>query len=184
MADECHRLRAEGDDRQRPILWWIGHDADVRLVVHDRLDDLVRMQALELDADLGVERHEPLQVMAHVMQSDGINGGHADGAVDLGLDRGDLRLRLFPGFEHPAAGQIEALPLGGHGERPTGAVDEAHAQLTLELLDGLAGRRLGDVVDLGAAGEAPEPDDVAVEAKGLEMHRIAILHNQYYLYLR
>src|SRR5262249_23830793 len=52
MAHERHRLGAERHDRQRAVGRRIRHDADVGLALHHRLDHLVRVQALQLDACL------------------------------------------------------------------------------------------------------------------------------------
>jgi hypothetical protein len=70
-----------------------------------------------------------------------------------------LGLGLLPGLEDAAGGGVERLPLAGDDERSLRAVDEGHAELPLELLDGLAGRGLRDEVLLGAPGERPQSHD-------------------------
>jgi len=47
----------------------IGHDADVGLAGEHGSTNLVRVQALELDAGLRVERHELLHRPTHVVQA-------------------------------------------------------------------------------------------------------------------
>ena len=176
MADEGHGLLAQRHHAERAVGRRVGHDAEVGLAGQHRFHDLVGMQALELDAGLGIERHELLHRPAHVVQADRVDGRHPHGAVDPGLDGGHLGLGLLPGLEDAAGGHVEGLALPGDHEGPLGAVDQHHAELRLELLHGLAGRRLGDEVLLGPAREGPEPDDVAVEPERFEVHAVSLLH--------
>ena len=135
-----------------------------------RLHHLVRMQALEQHPRLRVGGHERLHVPAHVVQPDRVDGGHPHRAVDALPRGGQLGPRLLEALQQGAAGLVEGLPLLGGQERAARAVQQDRVQLALELLDGLARRGLGDRVGGGAAGEAPEPDHVAVELEGLEVH--------------
>ncbi len=52
-----------------------------------RLDDLVRVQALELNARFRIERHEALHVAAHVVEADRVDRRHPHRSVDPRLHR-------------------------------------------------------------------------------------------------
>src|SRR2546425_11056393 len=82
---------------------------------------------------------------------------------------------LFRSLADGAARLVEGLALGRDDERTPGAVDQGHAELGLELLDCLTRGRLRDEVLLGPARERAEPDDVAIEAQGLQVHGPIIL---------
>ena len=144
--------------------------ADVGLPAHHRLHDLVRVQALELDQGFGILRPELLHGPAHVVQPHRIDGRHPDGAGDARLDGAHLGLGLLPGVQDPSGRLVERPALPGDDERALGPIDQGHAQLRLELLDRLAGGGLGDEVLVGAPRERAQPDDVAVEAQGLQVH--------------
>ncbi len=150
MAHDGHRLHAQRHDGERAVRRRVGHDPQVHVAVRHRLHHLVRVQALELDVRLRVERGELLHGAADVVQADGVDGGHAHGAVEPRLDGGHLRLRFLPRLEHRAARLVERLTLGAHRKRALGPIDEGGAHLGLELLDSLAGRGLGNEVLLGA----------------------------------
>ena len=176
VAYQGHGLLAQRHDAQRPVGRRIGHDTDVGLAAQHRLHDLVRMQALELDQGFGVLRPELLHGPAHVVQPHRVDGRHPDRAGDARLDGTDLGLGLLPGVQDPPGRLVERPPLPGDDERTLGPIDQGHAQLRLELLNGLAGGRLGDEVLVGAPREGAQPDDVAVEAQGLQVHGPSLHH--------
>ena len=158
------------DDLERPRRDRVGEDPEVRLVVHDRLDDLVRVQAFEQHPRLRIRRLERLHVPAHVVQADRVDRGDPDRAVDALPGRLDLDARLLEVLQQRSARLVEEPPLLRRLKRAPGAVEQRHVQVALELLDGLARRRLGDPVRRRAAREAPQADHVAVELEGVEVH--------------
>ena len=176
VDDDHHGLGAEVDDLERPRRDRVGEDPEVGLVVQHRLDDLVRVQAFQQHPRLGIRRHERLHVPAHVVQADRVDRGDADRALDALPGRLELAARLLEVLQQRPAGLVEALALLRRLERAPGAVEQRHVQLALELLDGLARRRLGDPVRRRAAGEAPQADHVAVELEGVEVHSEARYH--------
>ena len=101
------------------------------------------------------------------------------GACGCEVNTGDgagLRLGFLPGGQNHSAGVVEGRPFGRHDERALGAIDQGDAEMVLELPQGLAGRRLGHEALLGAPREAPEADDVAVEAQRLQVHGPSLHH--------
>jgi len=85
------------------------------------------------------------------------------------LHRGDLGFAFSHVRARPST-LVEGLPLGRHHEGPLRPSSQRHPQIALELLDRLAGRRLGHEVLFGAAGERPKADDIAIEAQRFQMH--------------
>ena len=104
------------DDLERPRRDGVGQDPEVGLVVDDRLDDLVRMQALEQHPRLRIRRLERLHVPAHVVQADRVDRGDPDRAVDALPGGLDLGARLLEVLQQRSARLVEEPPLlGRHG---------------------------------------------------------------------
>ena len=146
VDDEHHGLGAQGHDLERPRRHRVGEDAEVRLVVQHRLHHLVRVQAFEQHPRLRIRRHEGLHVAAHVVQADRVDRGDPDRAFHALPGRRSSTRAFSKPCSSVAAGLVEELPLLRGQERAPGAVEQRHVQLALELLDGLARRRLGDPV--------------------------------------
>ena len=139
------------DDLERPRRDRVGEDPEVRLVVHDRLDDLVRVQAFEQHPRLRIRRLERLHVPAHVVQADRVDRGDPDRAVDALPGRLDLDARLLEVLQRAFGMPRRRAAPPPSPEAGAGAVEQRHVQVALELLDGLARRRLGDPVHRRAA---------------------------------
>ena len=93
--------------------------------------------------------------------------GHEDhiGSVGQALHGGAV--------EQVEAPVEEDLPLRRQLPRPPGAVDEGHPEARLELVDRLAGARLGDAVLRRPPGEAVVTDHVAEDLERFELHRFS-----------
>ena len=102
----------------------------------------------------------------------GVDGGdhhlaHQRRGRGLTVHRADAALEIVVAIDQLAALAREHFTGGCELGRTDRAVDQLDAQLLLELLDALAHRRLGDAVELGSFGEAPQGRDVAEEAKAV-----------------
>jgi hypothetical protein len=128
------------------------------------------MQALQPHAGLRVRGHERLHVAAHVVQPHRVDGGHPHRPLHPLPRGGEIGPRLFESLEQRPAGVVEGAALVGGQERTAGAVEQRGVELGLQLLDGLARRGLRDGIGGGPAGDAAQPDHVAVELQRLEVH--------------
>jgi hypothetical protein len=176
VADEHHGLLAEREHLERPVRRGVREDPEVGLVPQHGLDHLVRVEALQQDARVGVHRHERLHVAAHVVESDRVDRGHADAALDALPRGGELRPGLVELRQESPAGLVEPSSFRGRLERPAGAVQELNVEVRLELLDRLARRGLGDPAQCAAARDAAEAHHVAVELQCLDLHTLSLLY--------
>ena len=142
MAHHGHRLLAERHDGEPAGRRRIGHDPDIRVVADDRLDHLVRVDELELDPRLRIERHEALLVATQIVQSDRVNGRDPHRTVDPRLHGSDLGPGFLPAVEERPARGVKGIALGRDHEGALGPIEQRHAELLLELLNGLARRGL------------------------------------------
>ncbi len=104
------------------------------------------------------------------MEPHRVDGRHARRPLHALLGHLELRPGLLEPLQQRPAGLVEGVPLFRGLERAPRAVEQGQIELRLQLLDGLAGRGLGDAIGRGAAREAPEPDHVAVELEGVQVH--------------
>ena len=78
-ADHDHLFLAPGQHRQVTRPAGERHQSEVGLFVADPLIDLVRVEVLHLHFRIPVVGLEALDVLPHVAEADGIDGGHANG---------------------------------------------------------------------------------------------------------
>ena len=93
-------------------------------------------------------------------------------AARLPRDVGDGGLGLVDGIEDPLGALVEDRALLGRLQAPGGAVEEPHAEVTLELGDAGGGDRGGDALVAAGRGhraELVDPDE------GLEVVHVAHL---------
>ena len=98
------------------------------------------------------------------MQPDRINRGHAHQPGDLRPQRADAGLYRVVEFQHLAKAFEAGLSFRREHEA-LAAIDKLHAEMPLDPMDRLRGRRLADVVERSPAGEALVMDDIAEDAK-------------------
>ncbi len=174
VEDEHHGLLAERQHLERATRRGVREDAEVDLVAEDRLDHLVRVQALQEDARVGVHRHEGLHVAAHVVKPDRVDRGHPDGALHALPGRRQVGPGPLEACQEGPARLVEASPLLRRLDRPPGAVQQLDVELGLELLDRLARGGLGHPALGAAPGDAPESHDVAEELERLDLHGLQL----------
>src|SRR5215471_10382835 len=163
MAYEDHGLGMPRHDRQRPVQRRKGKDAEIGFVVDDGFDDLVWMQVRQPDLRVRVSLRELLRINAHIVQADGINHRHADGAADKSPLGCDLGLRFFKVIQENHAGIKELLSFGCHHEGPFRPIDELGAELLLELANRLACSGLRNPVRGCTKRKASRPDHIAIQ---------------------
>ena len=123
---------------------------------------LIGVQVLDVDLGGGVLALEALDVVAHVAEADGIDGGDLDGGAASGAGAADRRLQFQVLLDQSLAALVVDLAQRRQLQRPLEAVDQLDAQPLFELADDQAGRRLGEVVvgrrlrDAAAAGHVAE----------------------------
>ena len=170
ITDEHHGLGAPGQHGEGPIGWRVGEDTQVGLIVQDRLNHLVRVKVFEAHPGLGEHGHEPLGMGAHDVDADRVDRRDTDDADNLGASGGDGAAEAVKSIEELLAPLIELMPLGRQHEGPLAAVDEEDVHVGFELLHGLAGSRLGHLIEGGTLREAVQPDDIAVELEHIQIH--------------
>ena len=170
-TNQHHPLRAQRNHLQVGRGGGIGDDPQVDFAVQDRVIDLVGPQVFQPHLGLGITPHEVLHAAAHVVQPDGVDRGHAHQPGDLHAKRADAGLDRIVEFQDLAKALETGLALGREHEGPLGAIDQLHAEMLLDAMDRLGGRRLADFVEDRPAGEALVLDDIAEDADGLDVHR-------------
>ena len=170
-ADQHHPLRAQGDDVQVGRGGWIGDDAQVDFAVEHRLVDLVRAQVFQPHLGLRIAAHEILHAAAHVVQPDRVDRRHADQPGNLHAERADAGFDRVVEFQHLAKAVETGLSFRGQHEGPLRAIDQLNAEMPLQAMDRLRGRRLADFVQRRPAGEALVLDDIAEDADRLDVHK-------------
>ena len=114
---------------------------------------------------------EVLHPLRHVVHVDRVDGGNADDRVAAGPGVLHPRDDILVFLQHLAAAVVEKFPLVGEFPRAAGAVNERDAQILLNVLHGLAGAGLQNVIGLGAAREAAEPGHVAINFQRFNLHQ-------------
>ena len=130
------------------------------------------MEVFQSHVGLWIAAHKLLHRAAHVMQSNGIDSGHAHAASHLLVQCPYLVLqRLITGnnFSTPVE---KNLPLARGCQGSLGSFDELDSEPSLELADHLAGPRLRNAVLIGRTGKAAASDNIAKNLKGFQIHRI------------
>ena len=90
------------------------------MVLLDPLVDSRWMVVLQSHVGLGVLRKKPLHVLAHQVQPDGINRGHADAPIDLVVHRPHFLFEGLVSLDELAALGVVMLALRREDERSLG----------------------------------------------------------------
>src|SRR5678815_1226207 len=123
------------------------------------------------DLCLRVARVELLGVKAHVLQAHRVDYGNPHHAPEQFALLGDLGLYLFELLDQLLA-RIEELPaLRSDHERTLRPINQRRTELHLQLTNGLARRRLRDMMRRGTQRKATRPDHFTIERQGLKVHK-------------
>ena len=148
----------------RPMSDWVAEDVSVHAVgVH----------VLDLDCRVRRQPVEAVDVLAQVVQPNGVDRRHPDRVPGRLLAPPHRVLQLVIALDELLAALKEQLALRRQPPRPHGAVDELRAQAVLDLPYSLAGRRLAHRVGCRGPRKALVPDNVAENAERLKVHGAA-----------
>ena len=107
-----------------------------------------------------------------MVEPDRVNRGHSDRSHDrvFVLERLDTVFELEVAIDQVLAALVIHLALRREHQRTLGTIDQLHPQPHLELVDGLARRRLRDPVFRGPPRKTRPPHDVTENLQRLELH--------------
>ena len=131
---ENHFFITPGDSGEVAGGLGVADEAEVGFIGQHGLTNAVGTKIL--DFQLGVREAAvklPLQ-LGHFAESDGVDGGDADGAGNVGFDAGERSVKFVLVSEGVFAKAGEDLTRGGEGQGAAGAVYQRCAQFPFDFL--------------------------------------------------
>ena len=131
------------------------------------------MHVLDVDVRAGDRCAKPVDVLAEIVESDGIDGCQPDRVAGRILSPLHRFFELVVAVDDLLATLEEELALRRQLPRAARPVDQLRAEPPLELAHGLTGGGLAHRVGQRAPREALVPDHVAEDVERLQMHEPA-----------